>query len=48
MDVYRLPVHLRNFYYNELIEAKKKEVENNKKTQKPTTQARGPNINVRK
>ena len=37
-EVYRLPVHLRNFYYNRLLEAKKKEneaVEKNKKSSVP-------------
>ncbi len=27
MDVYRLPVHLRTFYYNQLIKVKNKEKE---------------------
>jgi hypothetical protein len=48
MDVYRLPIHLRNFYYKELIDAKKKEVENNQKSQKSSTQSNGPNVRVRK
>jgi hypothetical protein len=48
MDVYRLPVHLRNFYYKELVEAKKKENENTKKSQQASQPARGPNITVRK
>ena len=34
MDVYRLPVHLRNFYYKQLSDAKKKEQEDMKKTSK--------------
>ena len=25
MDLYKMPTHLRNFYYNKLVEAKKKE-----------------------
>jgi hypothetical protein len=25
MDVYKLPTHLRRFYYNQLVESKKKE-----------------------
>jgi hypothetical protein len=48
MDVYRLPIHLRNFYYKELIDAKKKEVDNTKKSQKTNTPSTGPNIKVRK
>jgi hypothetical protein len=27
MDLYKMPTHLRNFYYNKLVEAKKKENE---------------------
>ena len=27
MDLYKMPTHLRNFYYNKLVEAKKKESE---------------------
>jgi hypothetical protein len=27
MDLYRMPTHLRMFYYNKLVEAKKKENE---------------------
>lgn len=26
-DVYRMPIYLRNFYYNKLVESKKKEQE---------------------
>ena len=48
MDVYKLPIHLRNFYYKELIEAKKKESENTKKSQKQSSQTNGPNIRMRK
>lgn len=48
MDVYKLPVHLRNFYYNQLVEAKKAEQENIKKSQKASNTPKGPNINVRK
>ena len=48
MDVYRLPVHLRNFYYKQLSDAKKKEQEDMKKTSKPTNNNNGPNIRVRK
>ena len=27
MDLYKMPTHLRNFYYNKLVDAKKKENE---------------------
>jgi hypothetical protein len=32
--VYRLPVHLRNFYYQQLADAKKKEKESQEKSQR--------------
>lgn len=31
-----MPIHLRNFYYNKLVDAKKKENEANNKAQKTT------------
>jgi len=31
MDLYKMPTHLRNFYYNKLLESKKKENEEAKK-----------------
>jgi hypothetical protein len=31
MDLYHMPVHLRNFYYRKLVEAKEKENEQIKK-----------------
>ncbi len=31
-DVYRMPTYLRNFYYNKLVDSKKKESEQIKKT----------------
>tara|TARA_A200000159_G_scaffold162020_1_gene185041 strand:- start:3258 stop:3461 length:204 start_codon:yes stop_codon:yes gene_type:complete len=47
--VYRLPVHIRTFYYKQLAEAKEKEEEQLKKSSKsPNSQAKGPNVNVRK
>ncbi len=48
MDVYRLPVHLRNFYYKQLVDSKKKEQDDMKKTSKPANTNNGPNIRVRK
>ena len=32
-DVYHMPIHLRNFYYNKLVELKKKEAEQIKQAQ---------------
>jgi len=46
--VYKLPVHLRRFYYKELIEAKKKEQEQMKKSKPNSSSPKGPNIRVRK
>ena len=48
MDVYRLPVHLRNFYYNELVKAKKKENDDVKQSQKNTPKTTSPNVRVRR
>lgn len=48
MDVYRLPIHLRNFYYKQLADIKKKENEEVKKPSKSSPQTGGPNIRVRK
>lgn len=48
MDVYRLPVHLRNFYYKQLVEVKKQEAETTKKPSDTPKIPKGPNINVRK
>ena len=31
MDLYKMPTHLRNFYYNKLVDVKKKENEEVKK-----------------
>ena len=34
MEMYKMPTHLRNFYYNKLVEAKKKESEEVQKSNK--------------
>jgi len=47
-DVYRLPVHLRNFYYKELVDTKKRESDNADKAQKSSQQSKGPGVRVRK
>ena len=36
MDLYKIPTHLRNFYYNKLVDAKKKEAEQVKKSSQTT------------
>jgi hypothetical protein len=48
--VYRLPVHIRMFYYKQLSDAKKKEQEQVKKSQKQQqgSSPKGPNVRVRK
>lgn len=46
--VYRLPIHIRTFYYKQLIEAKKKESDNAKKASRDSNQTKGPNVRVRK
>jgi len=33
MELYKMPTHLRRFYYNKLVESKKKENEDTKKAQ---------------
>lgn len=44
-DVYTMPIHWRKFYYNKLVESKKKEQEQVQKTQKS---AKGPGVRVRR
>jgi hypothetical protein len=34
MEMYKMPTYLRNFYYNKLVDAKKKESEEVQKTNK--------------
>tara|TARA_Y100000389_G_C17459510_1_gene520637 strand:- start:2795 stop:2971 length:177 start_codon:yes stop_codon:yes gene_type:complete len=46
--VYRLPVHLRNFYYNQLVDAKEKENKSAEGKNRTTSSTRGPNVRVRK
>ncbi len=36
MELYKMPTYLRMFYYEKLVESKKKEAEQIKKTQKNT------------
>ena len=44
-EVYTMPIHWRKFYYNKLLESKKKESEAVKKANQ---KAKGPNTTVRK
>jgi hypothetical protein len=43
-DVYNMPIHLRKFYFNKLIEFKKKEAEEVKKAQ---SKAKVPKVRMR-
>ena len=37
MELYKMPTYLRMFYYNKLVETKKKEAEEVKKINKPNS-----------
>lgn len=39
-----MPVHIRNFYYNKLIQSKKAEKEATEKASKNKAPARGPSL----
>jgi hypothetical protein len=39
-----MPVHIRNFYYNKLIQSKKTEKEQNEKVSKSKGPSKGPNL----
>ena len=41
-DVYDMPIYLRNFYYNELVDAKKKENDDMKKARQKSKVSRPP------
>jgi hypothetical protein len=43
-DVYQMPVHIRNFYYNKLVQSKKTEKEQTERAQKNNGPAKGPNL----
>jgi len=40
MDLYNMPIHLRNFYYKKLVESKEKETEQIKKTNSSTNSSK--------
>lgn len=44
-DLYTMPTYLRNFYYNKLVEAKKKEAEQIKESSRNTTKPSKVRIN---
>jgi len=46
-DVYNMPVYLRNFYYKQLLEVKKKEADEVKKAQQKHKSISTPTINPR-
>ena len=46
--VYRLPVHLRRFYYKQLVDAKEEEAKQAEKSNKSGSSAKGTNVRVRK
>jgi len=47
-DIYDMPVHLRNYYYNKLVETRKKENDEIKKSQrKNKSKITKPTINPR-
>ena len=50
MELYKMPTYLRMFYYNKLVDSKKKEADAQKKSQKQTQSSspKGPNVRVRK
>lgn len=39
-----MPVHIRNFYYNKLIQSKKAEKEQTEKVQKNSGHTKGPGV----
>jgi hypothetical protein len=39
-----MPVHIRNFYYNKLLQSKKTEKEQTERTQKNSGPTKGPNL----
>jgi hypothetical protein len=45
MDLYHMPVHLRNFYYKKLVEVKEKESEQIKKSNSPPNSSK---VRIRK
>jgi len=39
-----MPIHIRNFYYNKLIQSKKTEKEQTEKSKKNIGPSKGPNL----
>jgi len=46
-EVYSMPIHWRRFYYNKLVESKKKEQKELKRSQGKST-PKGPGVNIRR
>ena len=46
-DIYDMPIYLRNFYYKRLIETRKKESEEIKKSQRKSKSISKPPMNPR-
>ena len=46
-EVYTMPIHWRRFYFNKLLDAKKKEKAEYDKINKKST-SKGPGVNVRR
>lgn len=47
-DIYTMPIHWRKFYYNKLVQSKKKEADDIDKLKNKKKIAKGPKIKVRK
>jgi hypothetical protein len=43
-----MPIHIRNFYYKKLVDAKEQEQKQYKQSSSSKSPARGPNVSVRK
>lgn len=43
-----MPIHIRNFYYKKLVDAKEQEQKQMKSSTQSSSPSRGPNVRVRK
>lgn len=46
MELYKMPTHLRNFYYSKLADAKEKEVEQVKKANSQGNSPKKPKVRI--
>jgi hypothetical protein len=46
MELYKMPTHLRNFYYNKLVDSKQKEAEQVKKANNSTNKPKIPKVRI--